>query len=104
MEINKSFSDNKMPVYMQVYKKVMSEIYDGKWKPGDRLPNDMEFAKELGLNHLTLKKALNRLASEGYFSRDISGNRETRSVARVIICKQQPHKSIQTNHGSFFRS
>lgn len=69
MEINKSFSDNKMPVYMQVYKKVMSEIYGGKWKPGDRLPNDMEFAKELGLNHLTLKKALNRLASEGYLTR-----------------------------------
>lgn len=69
MDKKNSFSDGKIPVYMQVYKKVLTEIYDGKWKPGDRLPNDMEFAEELGLNHLTLKKALNRLASEGYLTR-----------------------------------
>ncbi|MBR2440555.1 MAG: GntR family transcriptional regulator [Lentisphaeria bacterium] len=69
MRISNSLSDKKMPIYLQIYKQILADICAGKWKPGDRLPADMQFAKELNLNHLTLKKALNRLAAEGYLTR-----------------------------------
>ncbi len=62
-------SDSKLPIYMQVYRQVLNDIHAGKWKTGERLPADMAFAKELGVNHLTLKKAMNRLAAEGYLTR-----------------------------------
>lgn len=62
-------SDKSIPIYMQVYKQILNDIYGEKWKPGDRLPADMQFSSELGMNHLTLKKALNRLAAEGYLIR-----------------------------------
>lgn len=58
-----------VPVYMQTYKQLLKEIRDGVWKTGDRLPADMVFAKKLGINHLTLKKAMIRLAAEGYLTR-----------------------------------
>ena len=57
------------PVYLQVYKRILKEIAEKKRCPGDKLPADTYFAKELQINHLTLKKALNRLASEGYLVR-----------------------------------
>ena len=60
---------NAEPVYLQTYKQILREIQEKRWNPGDKLPADMVFAKELGINHLTLKKALNRLASEGFLLR-----------------------------------
>ena len=60
---------NAEPVYLQTYKQILREIQEKRWNPGDKLPADMSFAKELGINHLTLKKALNRLASEGFLLR-----------------------------------
>lgn len=58
-----------VPVYMQTYEQLLKEIRDGVWKTGDRLPADMVFARKLGINHLTLKKAMIRLAAEGYLTR-----------------------------------
>ena len=61
--------NNTEPVYLQTYKQILREIQEKRWNPGDKLPADMAFAKELGINHLTLKKALNRLAAEGFLVR-----------------------------------
>ena len=57
------------PVYLQTYKQILRDIQDKRLNPGDKLPAAMIFAKELGINHLTLKKALNRLAAEGFLVR-----------------------------------
>ena len=60
---------NTDPVYLQIYKQILSGIREHRWLPGEKLPSDMEFAKEFGINHLTLKKAMNRLTAEGFLVR-----------------------------------
>lgn len=57
------------PIYLKIYKQLLKDILEGHWKPGERLPPDMPFSESLGVNHLTLKKALNRLTAEGYLNR-----------------------------------
>ena len=64
-----SVKNNSDPVYLQTYKKILEDIRTCVLLPGKKLPADMEFAKQLGINHLTLKKALNRLAAEGFLIR-----------------------------------
>ena len=64
-----TFIKNSEPVYLQTYKKILRDIQEKHWNPGDKLPADMAYAKELGINHLTLKKAMNRLAAEGFLLR-----------------------------------
>ena len=59
---------NTDPVYLQIYKQILSGIREHRWLPGEKLPSDMEFAKEFGINHLTLKKAMNRLAAAMIFT------------------------------------
>lgn len=61
--------NNADPVYLQIYKQILRGIQEKQWQPGEKLPSDMAFARELGINHLTLKKALNRLAAEGFLNR-----------------------------------
>ena len=58
------------PLYLQTYKQLLAHILNGKWQCGDRLPPDMHLARKLGINHITLSKAMNRLAEEGYLLRN----------------------------------
>ena len=57
------------PLYMQIYRGMREALEKGVLAPGERLPTDMELARELGINHLTLKKTLCRLAKEGFLTR-----------------------------------
>lgn len=57
------------PIYIQIYKYILRMINTGEWEPGKRLLPDIELAASLGVNHITLKKALSRLAKEGYLLR-----------------------------------
>lgn len=68
-ETRSNSKNNTDPVYLQIYKQILQGIQEKRWLPGEKLPADMSFAKELRVNHLTLKKALNRLAAEGYLVR-----------------------------------
>ena len=58
-----------MPLYMQVRDLVLMRILRKTWKPGEKLPADRLLSKQLGVNHITLGKALNMLRSEGYLVR-----------------------------------
>ena len=48
-----------------VTEKIRSNIYSGKYLPGQRLVV-REISEELGVSHTPVKDALNRLVSEGY--------------------------------------
>lgn len=62
-------ADNSLPVYMRLYHGMRIALERGVLAPGERLPTDMELSHELDVNHLTLKKTLNRLANEGFLTR-----------------------------------
>jgi len=57
------------PKYVQFYEQILQNIECGEWKPGDRLPPDSEFARELPISLGTIQKAMNMLADDGVIAR-----------------------------------
>jgi len=47
------------------YDRIQLWIQSGQYGPGDRLPSEQALASELDMNHLTVRRALARLAEEG---------------------------------------
>lgn len=58
-EVNLSFYD-------QIKGQLLSAIYCGKIKEGDRIPSIRELAEDLGVNYKTARKVYQRLAQEKY--------------------------------------
>ena len=77
------------PMHLRVYKGILNSLTEGFFAPGEKLLPDIAFAQALEVNHLTLKKALNRLAAEGYLSRV----RGRGTYVSEVIPKTRPHIS-----------
>lgn len=60
--------DSPVPLYLQIYNKIVSSIAAGEIKTGDILPSSRKLAKDLGINYHTVNKAFNLLISEGLVS------------------------------------
>ena len=56
---------SRIPIYEQLYKKIMSLCLKGVLKKGDQLPSVREMAKTLGVNPNTISKAYNELERDG---------------------------------------
>lgn len=57
------------PLYQQVKARLLGRIAAGEWPPGTFLPCETVLAREYGVSHGTLRKALNELTSEGRVQR-----------------------------------
>lgn len=66
MEINRK---SKLPLYYQLKEILKEEIDIGKYKPGDRIPSENEFAALLRISRNTAKQAIADLVSEGMLFR-----------------------------------
>ncbi len=53
-----------VPLYEQVYKKVVELVAGGTLKPGSQIPSVRALAKELGINPNTIAKAYNQLEND----------------------------------------
>ncbi len=54
-----------IPLYIQIAEQVISRIESGDLLPGDRLPPERELSEELGINRMTLRRALSVLEAQG---------------------------------------
>lgn len=54
------------PPYHRIYRKYAELIDSGELVPGDKLPGHKELAKEHGTTEMTVRKAIGRLAEDGY--------------------------------------
>lgn len=57
------------PKYMQLTEAILSAIKDGYWKPGSKLPAEMEIARTAGFSLGTVQKALRMVADQGIIER-----------------------------------
>ena len=57
------------PVYFQLQKKLLKEIEDGRWLPGQSIPPERALAESHQLSVGTVKKAILNLVNEGYLYR-----------------------------------
>lgn len=62
MRIN---TESTVPVYLQVANEIKRSIKDETLKSGDMLPSDRVYCEELGVSHMTVKKAIDLLVNEG---------------------------------------
>ncbi|WP_041076015.1 GntR family transcriptional regulator [Thermotoga caldifontis] len=58
-----------VPLYYRVYRELKRRISEGEYKPGDRIPPEIELVKAFGVSRLTIRRALEELKSEGLISR-----------------------------------
>lgn len=63
--------NNKVPkVYEAIYKRLRSQIFSGKFRPGDLLPSESQLCAEFDASRETVRKGLKELEQEGLiFSR-----------------------------------
>lgn len=56
-------------LYLKIHDRLVSEIHDGKYPAGQRLPTEAELMRREGVARITVRNALNLLAKEGYIDR-----------------------------------
>lgn len=62
------------PLYTQLYRQIKTEICNGHFKPGTKLPSSRKLANDLQVSRNTVELAYDQLHSEGYiFTRPKSG-------------------------------
>jgi GntR family transcriptional regulator len=58
-----------VPLYIQIAEGLLDRIESGELSPGDRLPSERELSERLGVNRMTLRRALGILESQGLLLR-----------------------------------
>ena len=66
MAINKEYST---PLYQQLVDSVKAQIRDGILKEDDRLGSEQDISREYNVSRITVRKAFEILADEGYITK-----------------------------------
>ena len=72
------------PLYERVRQAIAASIADGTYASGDKLPSEARLADELGVNRLTVRRAIEELARAGAVeSRQGSGTFVSAPIVRL---------------------
>ncbi|MCL2033674.1 MAG: GntR family transcriptional regulator [Oscillospiraceae bacterium] len=58
-----------IPAYYQITKQLQDLIARGTWLPGDMIPSERDFCRELDINRATIRQAINTLVGDGILYR-----------------------------------
>lgn len=85
----------ELPLYERVRQAIASSIGDGTYAPGDRLPSEARLAEELGVNRLTVRRAIEELARAGVVeSRQGSGTYVSAPIVRLPLSQRLSTDSL----------
>ena len=85
----------ELPLYEQVRQSLASAIASGEYGPGDKLPSETTLATEMGVNRLTVRRAIEELSRAGLVqSRQGSGPYVARSVVRLPVSQSLSKDSL----------
>lgn len=102
-----TINKNEHPLYLQLYKKLRTDIISGSFPYESKLPSKRLLAEELGISTITIEHAYALLIDEGYIeSRERSGYfvifRTSDGFAAARGAHIIPHTSPQTHPGPDF--
>ncbi len=85
----------ELPLYERVRQAIAASIDDGTYAPGDRLPSESRLAEELGVNRLTVRRAIEELARAGAVeSRQGSGTYVSAPIVRLPLSQRLSTDSL----------
>jgi GntR family transcriptional regulator len=67
--VRNKFNGDPTPVYYQLQKKLLKEIENGRWSPGQAIPPERALAETHQISVGTVKKAILNLVNKGYLFR-----------------------------------
>ena len=79
----------------QVYQSIRQEILNGIWKPGDKLPTELEYVRKLGISRNTLRGGMKkleeedlieRIKSKGTFVKFPKAEPEDKNISLLVPC------------------
>ena len=70
MSLGSVNKDLPIPLYHQLKDSLLKAIEAGKWKEDEQLPNETRLAEHYGVSKITVRQALQELASMGYIRRE----------------------------------
>ena len=56
------------PLYQQVLGDLKAQVISGAYQPGDKLPSEAELSERYSVSRVTVRRALDELANEGYLT------------------------------------
>jgi GntR family transcriptional regulator len=65
----KSLKDNALPLYLQLKNIITTQIKNGTFQPGEKLPSERELCERYKVSRITVRQALGALDNEGYILR-----------------------------------
>lgn len=84
-----------VPLYERVRQAIAASIADGTYAPGDRLPSESRLAEDLGVNRLTVRRAIEELARAGLVeSRQGSGTYVSAPIVRLPLSQRLSTDSL----------
>jgi GntR family transcriptional regulator len=84
-----------LPLYERVRQAIAASITDGTYAPGDRLPSESRLAEDLGVNRLTVRRAIEELARAGVVeSRQGSGTYVSAPIVRLPLSQRLSTDSL----------
>src|SRR2546430_6644268 len=66
IEVDRS---SPVPMYFQISRQLEEAVDRGDLVPGERLPNEIEFAESLSISRPTMRQALDHLVEKGMLTR-----------------------------------
>ncbi len=61
--------DGQGPVWLQIRRAIAQRIINGEWKPGTRIPAELDLKDHFNTSRMTVNKAIQSLANEGLLQR-----------------------------------
>ncbi|MBN2882662.1 MAG: GntR family transcriptional regulator [Clostridia bacterium] len=80
--------------YRQIISGITSMVADGDLKPGDRLPSERELAAKLGVSRGTVKKAYDKLCTNGV-TQSLEGSGTFISMGQNVISPARKTAAVQ---------
>ena len=56
--------ESNKPLYLQLEASIKHDIYSKKYKPGEKLPTEVELGKIYGVSKITVRKAMENLTKD----------------------------------------
>ena len=74
--------DGEGPVWLQIRRILAQPILSGEWRPGTRIPAEMDLCEHFQTSRMTVNKAIQSLASEGLVQR-------RRKIGTIVSARAQ---------------